>query len=365
MNVDPIRKREVVGELTAALRREMDGLPPTSVMHVCGTHEHEIGRHAIRQLLPRNFKLVAGPGCPVCITPASAIATAMELARHSERPILCAYGDIVRTPIQRGSLFDLRGEGCDVRVVYDLREPAAIARQHPERKVVFFSIGFETTAAPVAVMLQGELPSNFFIFTCHRYVPPAVEALASFDDGEIAGYLLPGHASVITGQAAYEFLPQKYGKPAAVAGFDAAEILAGLVSLARQIRQRRPQVANCYPQIVRPKGNVRAQEMIRAVFASADGAWRGIGILPGTALVLRRPFTRYDALRAFGISEAEGVEDVMPGCQCHLIMVGRRLPEQCDLFGKRCTPENPMGPCMVGGEGACRAHYLYPEVLDE
>jgi hydrogenase expression/formation protein HypD len=358
-------RRETVRELAAALRRETEGLPPLAVMHVCGTHEHEIGRHALRQLLPPHFKLVAGPGCPVCITPASAIATAIELARHPSRPIVCAYGDIVRTPIQRGSLLDTRGEGADVRVVYDLREPAALARQHPDRRVVFFSIGFETTAAPVAAMLQGELADNFLIYACHRYVPTAVEALAALPDSAIAGYLLPGHASVISGQIAYEFLPKKFGQPAAVAGFEPEEILAGLLSLARQIRRKAPAVANCYRRVVRPEGNKRAQEILFSVFELSDAGWRGIGVLPNTGLALRQPYRRWDALAALGVAEATGVEDVMPGCQCHLVMVGRRRPEECGLFARACTPDHPRGPCMVGGEGACRAHYLYPEDADE
>jgi hydrogenase expression/formation protein HypD len=365
MNPNPYRHRQTVRDLTAALAREAEGLDPVQVMHVCGTHEHEIGRHALRQLLPSHVRLVAGPGCPVCITPASAIATAINIALLPERPIVCAYGDIVRTPIQTGSLMDTRGQGADVRVVYDLREPLNIARENPDRTVVFFSIGFETTAAPVAVLLRGELPDNFLIYTCHRWVPTAVEALAAGDDGSIAGYLLPGHAAVITGQVAYEFLPEKYDRAAAVAGFEPAEILAGMLSVVRQIKSGRKSVANCYPRAVRREGNVRAREVLFDVFEQSAAGWRGIGDLPGTGLILREPYRRYDALARLGLTEEQNVEDVMPGCQCHLIMVGRRMPEQCALFGQACTPDRPKGPCMVGGEGTCRAHFLYPEDTDD
>jgi hydrogenase expression/formation protein HypD len=358
-------RKQTVRDLAAALRREADGQPPLTVMHVCGTHEHEIGRWALRQLLPANVRLVAGPGCPVCITPAAAIVTAIALARHASRPIVCAYGDIARTPTAAGSLLDARGEGADIRVIYDLHEPAALARREPERRVVFFSIGFETTAAPVAAMLREDLPENFSIYPCHRYVPTAVEALAKLDDGQIGGYLLPGHACVITGQVAYDFLAQKYRQPAAVAGFEPEEILAGLLSIARQRQRGEPAVANCYRRVVRPEGNKRAQEILFEVFELADGAWRGIGVLPDTALLLREPYRRFDATAVFGVPEATGVEDVMPGCQCHLIMLGRKRPEECGLFAKACTPERPKGPCMVGGEGACRAHFLYPEVDNE
>jgi len=355
------RRKQLVRDLAEALRRDAAGLPPLTVMHVCGTHEHEIGRWALRQLLPPNVRLVAGPGCPVCITPAAAIATAIALAKHRSRPIVCAYGDIARTPTQAGSLLDARGEGADVRVIYDLREPAAIARREPDRQVVFFSIGFETTAAPVAAMLREDLPLNFSIYCCHRYVPTAVEALAKLDDGQIGGYLLPGHACVITGQNAYQFLPQKYRQPAAVAGFEPEEILAGLLSIAHQRKHGEPTVANCYRRVVRPDGNKHAQEIMGRVFEPADAGWRGIGDLPGTGLVLREAFRRYDATAVLGVPEASGVEDVMPGCQCHLIMLGRKRPEECGLFATACTPDHPRGPCMVGGEGACRAHFLYPE----
>lgn len=365
MNTNPYRDRQTIRELTAALAREAEALDPVRVMHVCGTHEHEIGRHALRQLLPPHVKLVAGPGCPVCITPAAAIATAIKIALHSKRPIVCAYGDIVRTPIQSGSLLDARGDGADVRVIYDLREPAKLATENPDRLVVFFSIGFETTAAPVAAMLRGELPPNLSLYTCHRWVPTAVEALAAGDDGSIAGYLLPGHAAVITGQKAYDFLPTKYDRAAAVAGFEPAEILASMLSVLRQIRTGQPTVANCYQRVVRPEGNRRAQEILFEVFEPSDAGWRGIGVLPGTGLELREPFRHLDARALYDIDEETGVEDVMPGCQCHLIMVGRRMPEQCGHFGAACTPDHPQGPCMVGGEGTCRAHFLYPEDHDD
>ena len=359
----PYRDRELVRSLTEALAEAADGLPHTKIMHVCGTHEHEICRYSLRQLLPDNISLVAGPGCPVCITPAYAIATAIKLAFMEPQPIVCTYGDIVRVPIPNGSLFEARGNGADVRIIYGPREALRLAEANPDRTVVFFSIGFETTAAPVASTLKGDLPKNLLIYCCHRYVPAAVEALAAAEDSEIAGYLLPGHASVITGWRAYEFLPKRYGLPAAVAGFEPVDILAGLVSIVRQIKSGRPAVANCYPRAVRPEGNTSAQRIMESVFERGDALWRGIGVLPGTGLHLRDEFKKLDALEFFGIEE-EQAEDIMPGCSCHLIMMGKRLPDECSLFGTACTPENPQGPCMVGAEGTCRAHYLYREACD-
>jgi len=246
----PYRSKSLVQELAQALREAAVDLPPLAFMHVCGTHEHEIGRHALRQLLPGNLKVIAGPGCPVCITPASAIATAIKLALIQPRPILATYGDIVRVPISRGSLLQSKTEGADVRIVYGPREAVRLAQQNPDRNVIFFSVGFETTAAPVASLLLSDLPKNFLIYCCHRYVPAAVEALAAGDQSGISGYLLPGHAAVISGSQAYDFLPTRFGKAAAVAGFEPVDILAGILSLVRQVRQGRPAVANCYPRAV-------------------------------------------------------------------------------------------------------------------
>ena len=269
----------------------------------------------------------------------------------------------MRVPISGGSLFQAKSDGADIRIIYGPRDAIRIAQENPDRKVVFFSIGFETTAAPVANLLISELPKNFFIYCCHRYVPTAVEALAAQDQNEIAGYLLPGHAAVISGYKAYDFLPTRFGKPAAVAGFEPVDILAGVVSLVRQIQQNHPTVANCYPRAVRPEGNVKAQQVMEQVFRRTDANWRGIGVLPKTGLELRDGYRHIDAPAHFRIEE-EPAEDIIPGCSCHLIMTGRRQPDECGLFGKVCTPENPKGPCMVGGEGTCKAYYLYPESDD-
>jgi len=349
----------LAADLRDALADAAAGLGPVRIMHVCGTHEHELGRYALRTLLPENVRLIAGPGCPVCITPASAIATVLKLAALAPRPIICAYGDIVRVPIAPGSLAEARAGGADVRIVYGPREAAKLAAETPGRPVIFFSIGFETTAAPVAALMLSDLPKNFFLYCCHRWVPTAVAALAADPEGRVDGYLLPGHACVISGSDAYNFLPERYGKAAAVAGFDPADILAALVSIVRQLRDHQPTVANCYPRAVSGPGNPKARELLDRVFAVTDAAWRGIGVLPGTGLTPRPEFQRLDPLAHFGMTEVSA-EDIMPGCSCHLVMLGRREPEECGLFSRACAPDHPRGPCMVGSEGACRARYLYP-----
>jgi len=360
MRESPFRSRKIVGELTTALHEAAEGLDLLRVMHVCGTHEHEIGRHGLRQLLPNNVKLIAGPGCPVCITPASAIATVMEIALLPDRPIVCTYGDMVRVPIAAGSLFESRGRGADVRVVYGIREALRLAGDNPDRRIVFFSVGFETTAAPVAAVIRSGLPDNFLVYCCHRYVPTAVEVLTASDSGFIAGYLLPGHATVITGLVPYRYLPERYSRAAALVGFEPVDILSGLLSVVRQVAQKRPTVENCYRRAVRDEGNRKAQEILFDVFSLEDAAWRGIGVLPKTGLELREPYRLHDALSYYGMDEVPA-EDVMKGCMCHLILTGQNVPPDCPHFGAACTPTNPRGPCMVSNEGTCRAHFLYPE----
>lgn len=363
MQDNPYRSRKIVKELTAGLHEAADGLKLQKVMHVCGTHEHEIRRYGLRQLLPDNIKLIAGPGCPVCITPASVITTAIELATHTNNTIMCTYGDMVRVPTSSGSILDSRGQGADVRVVYGISEAVKLALENPNRHIIFFSVGFETTAAPVASVIKAGLPENFLIYSCHRYVPAAVEALTAVDDGNIAGYLLPGHASMITGTGPYKFLPERFNRAAALAGFEPVDILAGLLSIVRQIKQGQPTVDNCYKRAVRDTGNEKAQATLSDVFNLVDAFWRGIGQLPGTGFELKKKYERFDALSFYKMKEIPA-EDIMPGCICHLILLGQCEPDECKLFGKACTPLYPQGPCMVGSEGTCRAHYQYPEEID-
>ena len=360
---NPFRNRAVVEELTSAIHDTANGLGDIAVMHVCGTHEHEIRRHALRQLLPENVRLIAGPGCPVCITPASVIATAIAIATIEDHPIVCTYGDMVRVPIEEGSLLDTRGKGADIRIIYGIRDAVILAQDNPDHRVVFFSVGFETTAAPVAALLAAGIPDNLLIFSCHRYVPTAVRALCMQDPTGVDGFLLPGHASVITGTEPYRFLARDFGRASAVAGFEPVDILLGMLSILRQKRNNAPTVANCYPRAVRDEGNRTAQDLLRRVFRIEDASWRGIGVLPETGFALAGDYRRLDAPEYYGIDEVSA-RDIMPGCICHLVLMGRKSPADCPLFGAACRPENPQGPCMVSGEGTCRAHYLYPEVDD-
>lgn len=361
--MNPYRSEKIVKELSDALQKEANGLSSVKIMHVCGTHEHEINRFGLRQLLPDTITLIAGPGCPVCITPASVIVTSIALALHTDNPVFCTYGDMVRIPTSEGSILDSRMKGADVRIVYSIRDAISLALENPERTVVFLSVGFETTAAPVASIVKTGLPDNFFIYCCHRYVPAAVEALTALDDGSISGFLLPGHATVITGTEPYRFLPERFSRASALSGFEPVDILEALLSIVRQIKNNQPVVANCYKRAVRDSGNRKAQAVLSEVFDLTDASWRGIGSLPGTGFELKKEFHKYDALTHYKMEELEA-EDLMKGCLCHMILTGQRRPDECSLFGISCTPENPQGPCMVGNEGTCHAYYLYPEEKD-
>jgi len=364
---EQFRDRNLVRRLAAKLASVAAGLGHVRIMHVCGTHEHELRRFALRQLFPPNVELIAGPGCPVCITPAAAIITARRFALADGKHILAAYGDVLRVPTTEGSLLDGRRDGGDIRLIYGPADAVRLAAGNPDRTVIFFSVGFETTAAPVAAMLKGALPEmqkNFFIYTCHRYVPSAVEAIVAQDaERDLSGFLLPGHACVITGAVAYQYLADPWGRAAAVAGFEPVDILRGVLSIVEQIRDGRAEVANCYERAVRDEGNRRAQAFIGEVFDCVDAVWRGIGVLPRTGLVLKPGFERLDALTHFGVEEAEA-EDLMPGCICHLVMMGKRRPADCPLFGAACRPTNPRGPCMVSREGTCYAWFSFGEGPD-
>lgn len=352
-------KRSVVAELSEALKRVSESLGAVRIMHVCGTHEHEIARYGLRQLLPKHVRIIPGPGCPVCITPDDYIETARFLALSPEKPVLCTYGDMVRVPGPSGSLLDARAGGADIRIVYGIRDAVKTALEAPQRPVIFFSVGFETTAAPVAAVVAGGLPENLFLYTCHRYVPPAVEALVSLAD-DIDGFLLPGHASVITGTAPYRPVVKIYGKPAAVGGFEPEDILLALLSILRQLHEGRAEVENCYPRAVKAEGNPTAMEYLRRVFAFTDAPWRGIGVLKNTGLELSEGYGHLDARKRFGVPQAL-TPDHREGCRCPEVLLGKVSPPQCPFFSRECTPSRPLGPCMVSGEGTCRAAFLYPE----
>ncbi len=354
---DAFRSREITAPLVEEIIRSL--VRPVRIMEVCGTHTMSIFRHGIRSLLPAGITLLSGPGCPVCVTPASHIDAFVAAARLPQVTI-ATFGDLIRVPGSEGSLATARAAGARVEIVYSPMDALTLAQQEPERLVVFPAIGFETTAPTIAAtLLQAERLgiTNFLIIAAGKTMPQALEALLSDPELQVDGLLCPGHVSAIIGANAYRPLAEKYRLTCAVAGFEPADILAGLLSLIRQINEGRPRVDNCYTRAVTAQGNSKARALIDQVFAPADSEWRGLGIIPGSGLVLQERYRRFDGLHRLAIPLQPTREP--KGCRCGDILKGRLLPPDCPLYGTACTPLLPIGPCMVSNEGTCAAYYRY------
>jgi hydrogenase expression/formation protein HypD len=332
---------------------------PLTLMEVCGTHTMAIYRHGIRSFLPPSVRLISGPGCPVCVTSQGQVDQIVELSRRPDVTI-ATFGDMVRVSGSTSSLERERAHGADVRIVYSPHDAVSLAEALPSRQVVFIGIGFETTvpteAAAVVEARQRGL-GNFTILAAGKLVPPAMTALLESGELELDGLICPGHVSVIIGSAAYEPYAGHYHIPCAVAGFEPTEILDGIVALLRQAAEGRAEVENLYGIWVRPEGNRRALEMIYRVFCPGPSTWRGLGAIPGSGFHLRDEWKEFDAAQRFGVAEGEAPEP--PGCRCGDVLCGRLRPYECPLFARVCTPENPIGPCMVSTEGSCAAAYRY------
>jgi hydrogenase expression/formation protein HypD len=351
--------------LSRALAREIRGIRvdrPLALMHVCGTHEHTIARASLRAFLPEGVRLVAGPGCPVCVCPARDIDRALEGAKR-ENVIIATFGDMIRVPSSASSLEKAKAEGCDIRVVYSPVDAVRLARSNPGKEIVFMAVGFETTAAPIAACLADDPPDNFSIVPSMRLVPPALRFLIGRSTGAIDGFILPGHVSAIIGRSGYAFIEEEHGIPSVIAGFEAIDALRAIHELLRQIGSgARGTVVNQYGRVVRERGNEKARDAIGRFFEEADVPWRGIGTIPRSGLALRREYERLDAAVRLDLPEPVGVVDVREGCRCNLVILGEAEPESCPLFGGECTPRAPYGPCMVSSEGTCRARFEYRPV---
>jgi hydrogenase expression/formation protein HypD len=346
------RRDSVAQELARAIREEFPAGRRLKLMHVCGSHEHSVQRWGIRSMLPEGLEIFAGPGCPVCVSPAFEIGEAITLARQGT--IVATYGDMVHVPTPQGSLSDSQAMGGDIRVVYGPLDAVRIAREDPDKEVVFYSIGFETTIAPAAALVMaGGLPVNLSLLTSHRLTPPAMEALLGTGDVHIDGFIAPGHVSVIIGADAWSVFPRAYRMPVVVAGFEPEGVLLGILLLVRQLIKGEARVENAYPQAVRPEGNPRALQAMETVFERSAAWWRGIGEIPRSGLVLKPEFEKLDARKRFGINASPDSAELPPGCSCHLVMLGKIHPPECPLFNRKCTPSTPYGPCMVSQEGTC------------
>lgn len=332
---------------------------PTKLMEVCGTHTVSIFRHGIRDILPENISLISGPGCPVCVTPNKHIDEAIELCRRSN-VILTTFGDMMKVPGSRSSLAAEKAEGADIRIVYSTMDAVDLAAENPDKEVVFFGIGFETTSPTIAVAIlraEREGRRNFSVVGSNKLIPQAIRTLLAEDEIGINGFILPGHVSSIIGLQPYQFIAAEFGIPAVVIGFEPVDILQGIYMLVRQIEDGTAKIEVQYNRSVPPQGNPHAMDILFKVFEVDDALWRGIGSIPGTGLKLREEYRMFDAVRKFDIVITDDREH--PGCKCGQVLRGVITPPDCGLFGKACLPEHPVGPCMVSVEGTCAAYYKY------
>ena len=342
------RDRKLAELLTKRIR-DLEPPDPVKICHVCGTHEWTITHSGLRPLLPENVNLIAGPGCPVCIVPAREIDEAIWLSLNGVT--VATFGDMYRAPGSEISLEDAKSRGGDIRVVYSVRDAVEMATKEPSREFVFFAIGFETTTPMNAVEVE-RCPENLSFLVSHRLIPPALDALAAMDDLNLNGFIAPGHVSTVIGMKPYQKYPEM-GMPTVITGFEPIDVLLGVYMILKQIEDDEPRLENEYSRAVTFSGNVKAQEAIARVFDTVDGAWRGLGTIPASALKLKEEYSDYDARLRYEIEVGPG-RDVYPGCSCPQVILGKISPSECPLFMKACTPEKPKGACMVSREGTCR-----------
>ena len=353
-----LRSKEFTLKLIKAIKETIKKInKPVKFMHVCGTHEHTISKYGLRPLLPKEIEILSGPGCPVCICPAADIDKAIELGKRKDT-IITTFGDMTRVPATSLSLAELKAKGADVRIVYGPNDAVKIAKENPRKEVIFFAIGFETTAPLIGYEIRSGPPSNFSVICALKLIPAALELLMSQSLLNIEGFISPGHVSAIIGLKPYEIFSQGYRIPNVITGFEPNDLLLAILMLLKQKRDKNYETLNEYSRVVKPEGNKIAQEIIETVFESISSPWRGIGRILDGGLAIRDRFQEFDAEKKFDI-KIEKSQDIPPGCSCHLIMVGKLYPYECELFREQCTPFNPIGPCMVSQDGTCNIFYKY------
>lgn len=370
--VDEFRDAALARTLSARLKAEAHPDRAYRFMEFCGGHTHAISRYGIIDLLPTSIRMIHGPGCPVCVLPAGRIADAIALA---QKPgvLFCTYGDTMRVPGADGqSLLKAKAQGCDIRMVYSTLDALRLAEAHPEREVVFFAIGFETTTPPTALAVQHAQArglGNFSVFCNHVLTPAAMHAILDAPDRnggaavELDGFVGPAHVSTVIGYGAYAPFPVQYGKPVVVSGFEPLDVMQSILMLVRQINEGRCEIENQFTRAVDRAGNLRAQAIMDEVFEVRDSfEWRGLGAVPHSGLRLRERYRAFDAEHRFGLLPATVADH--KACACSSILRGLQRPIDCRLFGQACTPDTPMGACMVSAEGACAAYYSYGRFRD-
>lgn len=356
--IDEYRDVQLIKTLTGLLSR-YDG-KPVKLMEVCGTHTMAISKYGIRSILPNKIQLVSGPGCPVCVTPSFFINAAIELSRK-QQIIITTFGDLMRIPGDDSSLIAEKAKGADIRILYSPLDALKIARENPLQKVIWLSVGFETTTPVTALAIlkaKEEKLNNFLVLTANKTMPMALRLLSADLSLGIDGFIYPGHVSAITGTGMYEELARDYRIPGVVTGFEPMDILSAIYTLVENSGNNQPIVVNQYRRVVKAQGNLIAIAKLNEIFISSDAIWRGIGLIPDSGMVIREQFAEFDAWKVFDIKIDTNHKEPQ-GCLCGEILKGLKKPVECPLFAGICTPEKPVGACMVSSEGTCAAYYKY------
>jgi hydrogenase expression/formation protein HypD len=370
--IDEFRDGEVAQKIAASIRAEADPNRNYHFMEFCGGHTHAISRYGVSDLLPANVRMIHGPGCPVCVLPIGRVDQAIRLALD-EGVTLCTYGDCLRVPASDGlSLLKAKARGGDIRMVYSSADAVTLAQKNPDKQVVFFAIGFETTTPPTAVAIKQAAAlglKNFSVLCCHVLTPSAISSILESPEVRqwgtvpLDGFVGPAHVSTIIGSRPYEFFAEEYRKPVVIAGFEPLDVMQAIRMLIRQVNEGRAEVENEFSRAVDRDGNLKAQALVAEVFEMRKHfEWRGLNVLPYSALRIRGAFAEFDAERRFSVSYASVPDH--KACECGAILRGVKRPQDCKIFGTVCTPENPVGSCMVSSEGACAAHYTYGRYKD-
>jgi len=370
--IDEFRDGEVAKKLAAAIRAEADPGRRYHFMEFCGGHTHAISRYGVSDLLPDNVRMIHGPGCPVCVLPIGRVDQAIGLALE-HGVTLCTYGDCLRVPASGSlSLLKAKAKGGDIRMVYSSMDAVALAQKYPDRQVVFFAIGFETTTPPTAVAIKQAAAlglTNFSVLCCHVLTPSAISSILESPEVRrwgtvpLDGFVGPAHVSTIIGSRPYEFFAEEYRKPVVIAGFEPLDVMQAIRMLVRQVNEGRAEVENEFARAVDRDGNLKAQALVAEVFEMRKAfEWRGLNVLPYSALRIRGAFAEFDAEKRFSVGYASVPDH--KACECGAILRGVKRPQDCKIFGTVCTPENPVGSCMVSSEGACAAHYTYGRYKD-
>jgi hydrogenase expression/formation protein HypD len=345
---EKFRDGETAGRVVKLIRELARGRR-IRIVHVCGTHEDAITKYGLRSMLPKNVEVLMGPGCPVCTVPPNRIDFAIRLAESGA--ILTTFGDMMRVPAGLGSLADAKARGADVRIVYSIHDAAKMAFE-TNKEVVHFGVGFETTAPTTASELLANPPENFSVYSAHILIPPAMIHLLKSGETPVDGFIDPGHVSAIIGEVGYRVVTERYKVPQVIAGFEPLDILFSVAMICRQLKEGRGELENAYTSIVKPGGNQTALRLLGEVFERRDAPWRGIGTIPDSGLALRAKFEDHDASKRFDF-ETEASYEMPHGCRCGEVLRAVCYPWECSLFNKGCTPESPVGPCMVSHEGSC------------